>query len=223
MEAAKVLEFNAFFRQTRALRRYVAGTRDVDNVELVDEDFAGEGRRPEKAEIYYQLRNGVTKVAYPVFVDGKEIDKSGYVSQVNRRVELGKMMMSSPYLDKMIVNRMWAHFMSYGFTRPIDDLGPHNQPSHPELLEELAADFRASSYDLKQLILWITMSEPYQLSSKISPSNVKDDPTLGEPPRFTHFYSVKCERKSCISRWLLLLRLIDAVLWKNRIRDDRIG
>lgn len=185
----KFWEFNAFFRQTRALRKFVAGTRDIDNVELVDEDFAGEGRRPEKAEIYYQLRNGVTKVAYPVFVDGKEIDKSGYVSQVNRRVELGKMMMGSPYLDKMIVNRMWAHFMSYGFTRPIDDLGPHNQASHPELLEELAADFRASSYDLKQLILWITMSEPYQLSSRITPSNVKDDPTLGEPPRFTHFYS----------------------------------
>ena len=67
----KFWEFNAFFRQTRALRRYVRGTNDVDFVELINEDFGGEGSHPEKAEIYYALRNGVTKVAYPVFEIGR--------------------------------------------------------------------------------------------------------------------------------------------------------
>lgn len=185
----KFWEFNAFFRQTRSLRRFENGTRDVDFAELIDQDFAGEGRNPESAELYFQLRNGVTKVAYPVFVDGTEISKSGYVEQVNRRKELGKMIVQSPYMDKMIVNRMWAHFMSYGFTRPIDDLGPHNPSSNPELLEELGADFRKSSYDLKQLITWIVMSQPYQLSSKLIPENQEDDPSVGEPPRFARFYS----------------------------------
>jgi Protein of unknown function (DUF1549)/Protein of unknown function (DUF1553) len=185
----KFWEFNAFFRQTRSLRRFENGTRDVDFAELVDEDFAGEGRNPESAELYFQLRNGVTKVAYPVFIDGTEIGKSGYVEQVNRRKELGKMIVQSPYMDKMVVNRMWAHFMSYGFTRPIDDLGPHNPSSNPELLEELGADFRKSSYDLKQLITWIVMSQPYQLSSRSIPENQSDDPSVGEPPRFTRFYS----------------------------------
>jgi hypothetical protein len=185
----KFWEFNAFFRQTRSLRRFENGTQDVDFAELVDEDFAGEGRNPESAELYFQLRNGVTKVAYPVFIDGTEIGRSGYVEQVNRRKELGKMIVQSPYMDKMIVNRMWAHFMSYGFTRPIDDLGPHNPSSNPELLEELGADFRKSSYDLKQLITWIVMSQPYQLSSRTVPENQDDDPTVGEPPRFTRFYS----------------------------------
>ena len=132
----KFWEFNAFFRQSRALRRYVSGSvnRDIDHAEIVNEDFAGEGRRPEQAEIYYQLRNGLTKVAYPAFVDGTEIGKSGYVSQVNRRNELGKLMMESPFLDKSIVNRMWAHFLGYGFTKPIDDLGPHNPTTQPELV-----------------------------------------------------------------------------------------
>jgi len=185
----KFWEFNAFFRQTRSLRRFENGTRDVDFAEVVDEDFAGEGRNPESADLYFQLRNGVTKVAYPVFVDGTEIGKSGYVEQVNRRKELGKMIVQSPYMDKMIVNRIWAHFMSYGFTRPIDDLGPHNPSSNPELLEELGADFRKSSYDLKQLITWIVMSRPYQLSSKLIPENQEDDPSVGEPPRFARFYS----------------------------------
>jgi len=185
----KFWEFNAFFRQTRSLRRFENGTQDVDFAELVDQDFAGEGGNPELADLYFQLRNGVTKVAYPVFVDGTEIGKSGYVEQINRRKELGKMIVQSEFLDKMIVNRMWAHFMGYGFTRPIDDLGPHNPSSHPELLEQMGADFRKASYDLKQLITWIVMSQPYGLSSKIMPENQQDDPTVGEPPKFTHFYS----------------------------------
>ena len=43
-------EFNAFFRQARALRRF-EGSREVQGVELVDEDFAGErGNNPEEAE-----------------------------------------------------------------------------------------------------------------------------------------------------------------------------
>ncbi|MEZ6089122.1 MAG: DUF1553 domain-containing protein [Pirellulaceae bacterium] len=97
-------------------------------------------------------------------------------------------MMESEFLDKMIVNRMWAHFLGYAFTKPMDDLGPHNAPSHPVLLEELAAEFRKSSYDMKQLIQWITLSKPYRLSCETTNSNASDDPQMGEPPKFTHFY-----------------------------------
>jgi hypothetical protein len=185
----KFWEFNAFFRQTRALRRFVRGTDDIDHIELVNEDFSGEGSHPDKAEIYYTLRNGVAKVAYPVFVDGTAVGKSGYVSEVNRRSELGNLMMESDYLDKTIVNRMWAHFLGYGFTKPIDDLGPHNPVANLELFETLAKDFRENSYDLKQLILWITLSKPYQLSSKMTKDNESDDPTMGEMPKFSHFYT----------------------------------
>jgi hypothetical protein len=185
----KFWEFNAFFRQTRALRRFENGTRDVDFAELVDQDYAGESRDPEAADLFYQLRTGATKVAFPVFIDGREISKSGYVADVNRRSELAKMILESPYLDKMIVNRMWGHFMGYGFTRPLDDLGPHNPSSNPELLEELGSDFRKSSYNLKELIRWVVLSKPYQLTSKVTAENQADDPTVGEPPRFAHFYS----------------------------------
>ena len=60
---------------------------------------------------------------------------------------------------------MWGHFLGYGFTKPIDDMGPHNPPTHPELLDQLAGELRTHSYDLKQLIRWIVLSEPYGLSS----------------------------------------------------------
>lgn len=186
----KFWEFNAFFRQTRALRRFVPGTNEVDFVELVDEDFAGEGRdtRPEEAVVYFEQRNGLLRSAYPIFVDGTEIGRSGYLEQVNRREELGRLIVQSEYLSKMLVNRMWAHFMGYGFSRPIDDLGPHAALSHPDLVDFLASEFRESNYDMRQLIRWITLSKPYQLSSIVTKENQSDDPSSGEIPQFSRFY-----------------------------------
>jgi len=54
---------------------------DIQSIELVDQDFAGEGGDPQAAEICYELRNGLEKVAYPVFVDGTEISQSGYLPE----------------------------------------------------------------------------------------------------------------------------------------------
>jgi hypothetical protein len=189
-------ELNAFFRQTRALRRF-DGSRDVRWVELVDEDWAGEGGNPEEAELYYELRNGLMKVAYPVFIDGTEISKSGYLPGrmqdgtpygAHRRQELAKLIKAHPLFPKAIVNRTWAHFMGYGFTKPVDDLGEHNPPSHPELLDGLADRFREQSFDLKELIRWIVLSRSYALSSRVAEANAADDPAVGEKPRFSHFY-----------------------------------
>lgn len=184
----KFWEFNAFFRQTKAQPKFIEGTRDITSAELVSEDFNGEGSNPQEAEIYYELRNGLLKVAYPVFVDGTEIPKSGHVTEVNRRVELGKLMLKSEFLDLCVANRYWSHFLGYGFTKPVDDMGPHNAPSHPELLEYLGKEVRKNSYNLKELIRWITLSEAYSLSSKVTAGNRKDDPLMGETPRFSHFY-----------------------------------
>lgn len=184
----KFWDLNAFFRQTRALRRFTAGSRQVAFAELVDEDFPGENNRPEEAVIFYELRNAELAAALPTFVDGTAIRASGYVSDVNRRQELAKLTLKSDFLDKALVNRYWGHFLGYGFTKPVDDLGPHNAPSHPELLEYLGQQIRANSYNLKELIRWITLSQPYGASSRVVEANKADDPALGEQPKFTHFY-----------------------------------
>jgi Protein of unknown function (DUF1549)/Protein of unknown function (DUF1553) len=184
----KFWELNAFFRQTRALRQFVPGTRDVSGSELVDQDFSGEGGTPETAEIYYELRNGLLKAAYPKFIDDTEIGKSGYVAEVNRRNSLGELILQSDYMDMCVANRYWSHFFGYGFTKPIDDMGPHNPASHPELLVYLGKQVREHSYNLKELIRWITLSEAYSLSSRMTKANQSDDPLLGETPKFTHFY-----------------------------------
>ena len=128
-------------------------------------------------------------MAYPTFVDGTALaSRSGYVNDVNRRNKLAKLIVDSRYMDRAIVNRMWGHFLGYGFTKPLDDMGPHNGASHPDLLNELAAEFRKAKFDLKKLMLWITLSEAYSLSSRTTEANRSDDPLLGETPQFTHFY-----------------------------------
>jgi len=212
-------EFNAFFRQTRALRRFEGGMT-VRSVELVDEDFAGEGGNPEEAELFYELRNGIKKVAFPVFIDSTAISKSGYLPGklddgtaygVNRRKELASMIVASPLMAKAIVNRVWGFFLGYGFTKPVDDLGDHNEPSNPELLDTLSRQFREQSYDMKTLTKWIVLSQPYSLSSKTTAGNSKDDPSLGEKPAFSHFYL----------RQMTAEQLYDSLL--TATRADRVG
>ena len=214
-------EFNAFFRQARALRRFEE-TMDVQSIELVDEDFSGEGGDPNEAELYYDLKNGLKKVAYPVFVDGTEISKTGYLPGktaegnaygVNRRRELAQLIKASPMMPKAIVNRVWSHFLGYGFTKPVDDLGDHNIPSHPELLDGLAAEFREQSFNLKELVRWIALSKAYSLSSRSAKGNLRDDPSLGEKPKFSRFYL----------RQMRAEELYESLLTATEVGESRVG
>ena len=184
-------ELNAFFRQAREERRMEGN--QLNSVRLIDEDFAGEGSErvdPREAEVYFEQRNGILQVAYPTFIDGTAVDANGLVSAVNRRRELARLVIRSDEMKRAIANRLWAQFLGYGFTKPVDDQGTHNPPSHPELLARLADEFAGHGYDLKRLIRWITLSDAYALSSKFGPKlgNAADDPKMGTPPLFSHFY-----------------------------------
>lgn len=184
-------EFNSFFRQAKAepIRRdgKLVATR------LVDVDFAGEsGRGIDEAEVFWEMRNGTMKASYPTFIDGTRIGPSGAVGKVNRRDELARFVVRSPEMPRALVNRLWGHFLGYGFTRTVDDMGPHNPPSHPALLDLLAREFASHGFDLKRLVSWIALSEPYALSSRMSASTLKDrkdEPAAGALPLFSYFYA----------------------------------
>ena len=182
-------ELNSFFRQAVALRRFDDTDNMVSHVEMADQDFGGEGNTPKEAEVYYEVRDATLEAAYPVFIDGTELpNKSGLVRDVNRRQQLAKLIVSSEEMPRAIVNRIWAHFFNQGFTTPVDDMGPHNPPTHPELLDLLAGEFQRNSFDLRLLMKWIVSSEAYSLSSRITKRNAMDDPSKGERPLFSHYY-----------------------------------
>jgi len=73
----------------------------------------------------------------------------------------------NPYFARAAVNRVWAGFFGNGLVEPVDDMGADNPPSHPELLDELATQFRTHGYDLKFLIRALTTSKAYGLSSAV--------------------------------------------------------
>ena len=215
-------ELNAFFRQTRALRRFGQG-RNIDYVELTNQDFAGETNEPTEAVLFYELRNGLSKAAYPVFVDGSPLEnRSGFVEEVDRRTELAQRIVEHETMPKAMVNRMWAHFLGYGFTKPIDDMGPHNPPTHPELLDELAAEFKTRSYNVKDLIRWIVLSKPYGLSSKSTTRNARDDPSLGEKPAFSRFYLRQMRAEELYESLLVATEALNAsTSYEQRERTKR--
>jgi hypothetical protein len=73
------------------------------------------------------------------------------------------------------VNRLWAMMMGRGIVHPLDMDHGSNPPSHPELLDELAAEFVAHKYDVKWLVREIALSEAYQRSSEL-PAGLEDPP-----------------------------------------------
>jgi hypothetical protein len=255
-------ELNAFFRQAAV---EVDDEADPPRGRLVNRDFAGEGRalyrdtrkeiyleerdgklvdrdamRLVSAPIYYELRNGQMKVAYPAFIDGTRLTdlfaertspaeaergNSGYLADVDRRHELAELVLGSREFDQAIVNRMWATFFGYGFTRPPQDMGPHNPPSHPELLDQLGLAFRENGFDLKKLIRWIVLSDAYGLSSRVSSGNKADDPTQGIVPQFSRFY-VRQMLPEQLFESLLVATAADATVAKQeraKFKDRWLG
>jgi hypothetical protein len=127
------------------------------------------------AAVYFERRNGLLLKSGAVYLNGVKVIAGSAGEQVNRRQELAKLLTQDEYFAKAIVNRMWQHFFGRGFTNPVDDFGEHNPVSHAELLDRLAKDFVASGYDLRRLMIWLTSSRPYQLTSIANVSNVKSD------------------------------------------------
>lgn len=167
---------NAFFRGTR---RQGAGGDQRDEFTLSDNDA--------ESVVFFEKRSGVMEAITRQFVDGTLTDSN---STETPRKLLAKLVVdpTKPYLTHAIVNRMWAHYVGAGFTKPIDDMGPHNPPCHPELIKFLADEFRTSGYDLKRLTRWITASETYNLTSRVHAENKTDDPASGATPLFSRVY-----------------------------------
>ncbi|ADB18407.1 protein of unknown function DUF1549 [Pirellula staleyi DSM 6068] len=229
---------NAFFRQARLTK---IGGRPA----VVDADFVSSSGNTDEAEVYYQAPNGLLKAAYPEYLDGSKVDPSGLVSEVRRRAELARLVVTSKQFSRATVNRVWSHFFGYGFTRPIDDMVPladkpvaKSQPqaalpnsldpanirladseaeqaeiiaaasgTHPELLERLSDEFIRSGHDLKMLIRWITLSDPFQRSSKITASNLVDAPEAGTVPLFSHYYARQMQAEEVYQSLLIAAQL----------------
>jgi mono/diheme cytochrome c family protein len=94
----------------------------------------------------------------------------------------------SPTTARAFVNRVWQSLFGTGLVDTPEDFGTQgSKPTHPELLDWLAADFMENGWSLKKLLRLIVSSETYQQSSVVTPELLERDPfnrLLARGPRF---------------------------------------
>jgi mono/diheme cytochrome c family protein len=107
------------------------------------------------------------------------IDPSPYDTAGSGRLQLAEDLLrdDNPLTRRVIVNRVWHHLFGRGIVSTPDNLGSLGaQPSHPELLDWLAAEFVAEGWSLKRLIRSIVTSRTWQQSSRPSRDAARIDP-----------------------------------------------
>ena len=94
------------------------------------------------------------------------------------RRELAEWLVSeeNALLDRVIVNRVWQHLFGRGIVASVDNFGKlGTPPTHPELLEYLASEFREKGGSIKSLIRELVLSRTYRLSSDPGEALAKAD------------------------------------------------
>ncbi len=84
---------------------------------------------------------------------------------------------ANPLTARVIVNRVWAHHFGYGIVRTPSNFGSQgDRPSHPELLDYLAARFVREGWSLKKLHREMMLTAAYSLGDENSALNYAEDP-----------------------------------------------
>jgi hypothetical protein len=95
------------------------------------------------------------------------------------RLELAEWLVdpANPLTARVAANRIWHHLFGAGLVRTVDDFGRQGEPpSHPELLDYLAARLVAVDWSFKRMIREIVLSHTYQLGAENCDGAFRVDP-----------------------------------------------
>jgi cytochrome c553 len=94
----------------------------------------------------------------------------------------------NPLTARVTVNRFWQQLFGTGLVRTAGDFGATGEePSHPELLDWLAVEFRESGWDMKKIYKLMVMSATYRQANEATPEKLDKDlenRLLSRGPRF---------------------------------------
>ena len=100
-------------------------------------------------------------------------------SHASGRLELARWLTQpgNPLTPRVMVNRIWQHHFGRGIVATPSNFGLRGEPpTHPELLDWLAARFVASGWSIKAIQREILLSQTYQLSSDLDTHGAAVDP-----------------------------------------------
>jgi hypothetical protein len=132
----------------------------------------------------YTARTERVEANTPHFLPGLPKDEP------HDRLALAKWIVSpeNPLTARVTVNRMWYELFGAGLVDTTEDFGIMGQrPSHPELLDWLAVEFRESGWNMKHMYKLMVMSAAYRQSAVSTPAQTAKDPRnilLSHGPRF---------------------------------------
>src|SRR5205807_394945 len=93
-----------------------------------------------------------------------------------------------PLMARVTVNRFWQEIFGRGLVKSAGDFGGSGElPTHPELLDWLAVEFRESGWDVKKFFKLIVTSSAYRQSAALTEAKREKDPQnrlLSRGPRF---------------------------------------
>ena len=93
-----------------------------------------------------------------------------------------------PLTARVNVNRFWQEIFGTGLVKTAGDFGVSGElPSHPELLDWMAIDFREHGWDMKRFYRNLVLSSTYRQSAQVTPEKLEKDPSnklLSRGPRF---------------------------------------
>jgi hypothetical protein len=95
------------------------------------------------------------------------------------RLDLANWMVKpeNPLVARVFVNRLWKLFYGQGIVTSLEDFGSQGSwPSHPELLDWLAVEFRESGWDVKHLVRLMVLARTYRQVSTVKPDLHERDP-----------------------------------------------
>jgi len=115
-----------------------------------------------------------------------------------------------PLTTRVTVNRFWQELYGTGLVRTAGDFGTTGElPSHPELLDWMAVEFREKGWDVKQFFKLLVTSSTYRQAAVATPEKVakdRDNRLMSRGPRFR--MDAEMVRDSALAASGLLVRRI---------------
>jgi len=133
---------------------------------------ARDATKPQNAKV--ALRGNPGKLGDEIprgFLSRVEIAECTPNPKQSGRLELARWLSheKNPLTPRVMVNRIWHHLFGCGLVKTVDNFGTLGEsPSHPELLDWLAARFQQEGWSVKQMIRLMMLSRTYQLGSSYS-------------------------------------------------------